>query len=90
MQQFGGISALTIFFSFISCVFILPTFLRIWASYREKRGTLRSDDKLLQKEEEREKGKEEKVDEEPKKAEPPKELKEESKPKSKSKSKSDD
>jgi len=43
MQQFGGISALTIFFSFISCVFILPTFLRIWAIFREKQGTLRTE-----------------------------------------------
>ena len=31
LQQFGGITALTIFFSFISSVFILPTFLAIWA-----------------------------------------------------------
>jgi predicted RND superfamily exporter protein len=92
MQQFGGISALTIFFSFVSCVFILPTFLRIWASYREKRGTLRSDDKLLQKDEEANRGKEEKdseerADDEESKKEPPKKLKKETKSKSKSKSK---
>jgi predicted RND superfamily exporter protein len=60
MQQFGGISALTIFFSFISCVFILPTFLRIWASFREKRGTLRSDKGELQKEVGKDRGKVEK------------------------------
>jgi predicted RND superfamily exporter protein len=40
IQQFGGISALTIFFSFLACVFILPTFLVLWARYRQKRGTL--------------------------------------------------
>jgi RNA polymerase subunit RPABC4/transcription elongation factor Spt4 len=40
IQQFGEISAITIFFSFMSCVFILPTFLVLWARYRQKRGTL--------------------------------------------------
>lgn len=31
MQQFGKITALTIFFAFISAVFILPSFLVLWA-----------------------------------------------------------
>ena len=36
LQQFGGITALTIFFSFLSSVFILPTFLVIWAKWKHK------------------------------------------------------
>lgn len=40
LQQFGGITALTILFSFLSSVFILPTFLVLWARYRRKRGNL--------------------------------------------------
>jgi predicted RND superfamily exporter protein len=40
VQQFGGISALTIFFSFLSCVFVLPAFLVLWARYQQKRGRL--------------------------------------------------
>lgn len=40
LQQFGMISAITIFFSFLSCVFILPTFLVLWAKFRSSRGTL--------------------------------------------------
>jgi hypothetical protein len=31
LQQFGGITALTILYSFLASVFILPTFLTIWA-----------------------------------------------------------
>jgi predicted RND superfamily exporter protein len=37
LQQFGGITALTILYSFLSSVFILPTFLVIWAKWRVKR-----------------------------------------------------
>jgi predicted RND superfamily exporter protein len=36
LQQFGGITALTIFFSFLSSVFILPTFLVQWAKWKQK------------------------------------------------------
>ena len=36
LQQFGGITALTILFSFLSSVFILPTFLVIWAKWKQK------------------------------------------------------
>jgi predicted RND superfamily exporter protein len=36
VQQFGGISALTIFFSFLACIFILPSFLALWARYKQK------------------------------------------------------
>jgi predicted RND superfamily exporter protein len=42
IQQFGGITALTILFSFLSSVFILPTFLVLWARFRIKRGKLNS------------------------------------------------
>jgi predicted RND superfamily exporter protein len=59
LQQFGGITALTILFSFLASVFILPTFLVLWARYRRKRGNLhnsheheRIKDKVNQKEEE--------------------------------------
>jgi predicted RND superfamily exporter protein len=37
LQQFGGITALTILYSFLSSVFILPTFLVLWAKWRAKR-----------------------------------------------------
>ncbi|MCK5561526.1 MAG: MMPL family transporter, partial [Thermoplasmata archaeon] len=37
IQQFGGITALTILYSFLSSVFILPTFLVLWAKWRLKR-----------------------------------------------------
>ncbi len=40
IQQFGGITALTILYSFLASVFILPTFLVLWARYRKKRGKL--------------------------------------------------
>jgi predicted RND superfamily exporter protein len=40
IQQFGGITAMTILYSFLSSVFILPTFLVLWARYRRKRGNL--------------------------------------------------
>ena len=36
LQQFGGITALTILFSFLSSVFILPTFLVQWAKWKQK------------------------------------------------------
>jgi len=37
LQQFGGITALTILFSFLSSVFILPTFLVIWTKFNKRR-----------------------------------------------------
>ncbi len=40
LQQFGGITALTILFSFLASVFVLPTFLVLWARYRKKKGNL--------------------------------------------------
>jgi predicted RND superfamily exporter protein len=40
IQQFGGITAMTILYSFLSSVFVLPTFLVLWARYRRKRGNL--------------------------------------------------
>lgn len=40
MQQFGTIAAMSILFSMISSIFVLPAFLRIWARLREDRGTL--------------------------------------------------
>jgi len=40
IQQFGGITALTILYSFLASVFILPTFLVLWARFRRKRGNL--------------------------------------------------
>lgn len=36
MKQFGGITALTILFSFLSSVFILPTLLVLWAKAKRK------------------------------------------------------
>jgi len=36
LQQFGGITALTIFYSFLASVFILPTFLVVWAKWKQK------------------------------------------------------
>ncbi len=40
IQQFGEIAALSILYSFVLSVFILPTFLYMWASWREKRNKL--------------------------------------------------
>ena len=36
LQQFGGITALTILYSFLASVFILPTFLVVWAKWKQK------------------------------------------------------
>ena len=36
LQQFGGITALTILYSFLASVFILPTFLVLWAKWKQK------------------------------------------------------
>jgi len=36
LQQFGGITALTILFSFLASVFILPTFLVMWTKIRNR------------------------------------------------------
>jgi predicted RND superfamily exporter protein len=36
LQQFGGITALTILYSFLASVFILPTFLVMWAKWKQK------------------------------------------------------
>ncbi|MGC9554867.1 MAG: MMPL family transporter, partial [Thermoplasmatota archaeon] len=38
LQQFGRITALTILFAFISAVFILPSFLVLWARRRQRGG----------------------------------------------------
>jgi predicted RND superfamily exporter protein len=45
LQQFGGITALTILFSFLASVFILPTFLTLWARWRRKHGKLENNKK---------------------------------------------
>jgi len=37
LQQFGGITALTILYSFLASVFILPTFLVVWAKWKQER-----------------------------------------------------
>ncbi len=52
LQQFGGITAMTILYSFLASVFILPTFLVLWARYRKKRGQLKlgeSEEKMVRK-----------------------------------------
>jgi predicted RND superfamily exporter protein len=36
LQQFGSITALTILYSFLASVFILPTFLVVWAKWKQK------------------------------------------------------
>ena len=36
LKQFGAITALTILFSFLSSVFVLPTFLVLWAKWKLK------------------------------------------------------
>lgn len=36
LQQFGGITALTILYSFLASVFILPTFLVVWAKRKQR------------------------------------------------------
>ena len=36
LQQFGGITALTILFSFLASVFVLPTLLVMWAKWKQK------------------------------------------------------
>ncbi len=38
IQQFGEIATLSIIYSFVLSVFILPAFLYMWATWREKRG----------------------------------------------------
>ena len=40
LQQFGGITALTILYSFLASVFILPTFLVLWAKWKQKNNQL--------------------------------------------------
>ena len=40
LQQFGGITALTILYSFLVSVFILPTFLVLWAKWKQKNNRL--------------------------------------------------
>jgi len=40
MQQFGGIVALTILYSFLASVFVLPTFLVLWAKWKKNRKTV--------------------------------------------------
>jgi predicted RND superfamily exporter protein len=38
MQQFGGIAAIAILFAFLSCAFVLPTMLVLWAKWNVRRG----------------------------------------------------
>jgi len=45
LQQFGAITALTILYSFLSSVFILPTFLVMWAKWKKKNNELAQDKK---------------------------------------------
>lgn len=45
LQQFGAITALTILYSFLSSVFILPTFLVMWAKWKKKNNELVQDTK---------------------------------------------
>ena len=40
LRQFGTITAMSITFSIISGIFVLPSLLRLWARWREDRGTL--------------------------------------------------
>ena len=49
LQQFGRITALTILFAFISAVFILPSFLVLWARRRQRGGDGEGDWRLGQK-----------------------------------------
>jgi predicted RND superfamily exporter protein len=49
LQQFGAITALTILYSFLSSVFILPTFLVLWAKYKKKNHELVQDKKRKNK-----------------------------------------
>jgi predicted RND superfamily exporter protein len=52
LQQFGIITAMTIIYSFIASVFILPTFLVLWAKRKKrKEGDISGDMKKEQKEE---------------------------------------
>ncbi len=37
LRMFGAISALSVSFSFISSVFVLPTFLTVWAQHKQKK-----------------------------------------------------
>jgi predicted RND superfamily exporter protein len=49
LQQFGAITALTILYSFLSSVFILPTFLVMWAKWKKKNNELVQDKKRKNK-----------------------------------------
>jgi len=42
LQQFGGITALTILYSFLASVFVLPTLLVMWAKWKQKRSKEKS------------------------------------------------
>jgi predicted RND superfamily exporter protein len=44
MQQFGAITAMSITFSLISSIVVLPSMLRIWARVREDKGSLFKDE----------------------------------------------
>jgi len=48
MQQFGSITAMSITFSLISSIFVLPSMLRIWARVREDKGTLYKDEEYVE------------------------------------------
>ncbi len=41
IKQFGWLTAMAIFFSFLAAVFVLPSFLTLWARYTLKRGGLK-------------------------------------------------
>jgi predicted RND superfamily exporter protein len=49
LQQFGAITALTILYSFLSSVFILPTFLVMWAKWKKKNNEKAQDKKRKDK-----------------------------------------
>ncbi len=73
LQQFGVLIALSITYSFLASAYVLPTFLILWAkwrnNYREKRGI---DEKIKEEPDEEIEnalGEEESIDEEPKEEE---------------------
>jgi predicted RND superfamily exporter protein len=85
LQQFGIITALTITYSFIASVFVLPTFLVIWAKRKKQKegyipeGMPKSEDEKISEEDIQEK-KQEREEEEDSEGEIPKEIPLESPP----------
>jgi len=47
-RQFGGIVSITIFLSFVTSVFVLPTLLVMWAKWKKGKGSLHREDSLAQ------------------------------------------